>query len=217
MTEALLLLPGMTANRRKRAYLADFFRAHTPYAVYLPMLPERRGLDACAIELRRFIRRDIDPAGHESMHVLAYIAGGCTLRAAFAGQAFPYRGRVVWVRSPIQERVPARLVARCGTTLVWLAAGRLALDLAATDFSRLPDLRCTGDQAVVLERGASRLARWLGLAAADFEALHAEGEFLPPGAAAVWLADESHDEVYTSAPLLHRIAGFLAAGSFAAS
>ena len=216
MTEALLLLPGMTANRRKRAYLVDFFRTHTPYAVYLPALPERRGLDACANALRSFLRRTVDAAGHDRVHVLAYIAGGATLRTASAGQTFPYRGRVVWVRSPIQELVPARLVARWGRMLVWLAAGRLALDLAATDSSRLPELHCLGEQAVVLERGVSRLARRLGLAAGDFEALRAAGDFLPPGGAAMWLAEESHDEVYTSAPLLQRIAGVLADGSFAA-
>jgi hypothetical protein len=215
MRRALVILPGVTADRRKRSFVRAYCRSHGRRDVFVPALWQRLGLRASAHRLRRFLRRTVDRAGYDRVDFLCYISGGFVLRAAFAHRPFPYRGRIVFVRSPLQEQVPARLVERRGRLLTALVAGRMVVDLAGPAAARVPPLQTPEDQGIVLERGLSRLARRLGLAAADFDALRSRGDWAPAGCREVWLAAESHDEAYTSPAMLDRVLAFLAHGTFA--
>jgi len=214
MKEALVILPGVTADRRKRNFLEEYFRSHTGYDVFLPALWQRFGLSFCAGQLDRFLRRSIAPAGYDHVHFLCYISGGFILRLAASRRPFDKWGRIVFVRSPIQERVPPLLVARYGRLPTLLRAGKMVVDLAGSSKERLPLPDTGNDQGLVLERGVSRLASSLGLRPEDFADLRAAGEFDISGSTQVLLASESHDEVYTSEALLGSVARFLASGSF---
>jgi len=214
LREALVILPGVTADRRKRAFVAEYFRSHTRFDVFVPVLWQRLGLPFCAGQLRRFIERRIASAGYDQVHFLCYISGGFILRLAASGWRFDRCGRVVFVRSPLQEQVPTLLVERYGRLLTLIKAGKMVVDLAGGAKDRLPLPRTAQDQGLVLERGVSQLASSLGLRPEDFEGLKAAGEFNLPGGRGVLLAEESHDEVYTSELLLDRVACFLARGSF---
>jgi hypothetical protein len=214
VTDALVILPGITADRRKRSELERYFREHTSFAVHLPRLWQFLGLSWCGWQLRRYLRRRVAPAGYGRVHFLCYISGGFILRRAVAGQPLDNRGRVVLVRSPLQEQVPVRLVARYGRVLTTLRLGRMVVDLASPAKDRLPTLGTGQGLGLVLEQGVSRLAAALGLSDGDYAALEAAGDFAMPGGSAVLLAIESHDDVYTSGTLLGRIACFLESGSF---
>lgn len=214
MTDALVILPGITADRRKRSELERYFREHTSFAVHLPRLWQYLGLSWCGWQLRRYLGRRVARAGYGRVHFLCYISGGFILRRALAWQPLDNQGRVVLVRSPLQEQVPVRLVARYGRLLTTLRLGRMVVDLASPAKNRLPPLGTGQGLGLVLEQGVSRLAAALGLRAEDYAALEAAGDFALPGGSAVLLAGESHDDVYTSVTLLDRIAHFLESGSF---
>ncbi|MBN1269680.1 MAG: hypothetical protein JXB04_08840 [Kiritimatiellae bacterium] len=214
MKKALVILPGVTADRRKRSFLAGYFRAHTGGDVFLPSLCQRFGLSFCAGQLRRFLKRRIVPPGYDQVHFLCFISGGFILRMAVSQEPFGKWGRVVYVRSPLQEQVPRLLVARYGRILTQLKAGKMVVDLAGKAKDRLPFPDTGREQGLVLERGVSRLAATLGLRAEDFDGLRAAGEFKLPVSREVILADVSHDEVYSSEPLLGKVVTFLEKGSF---
>jgi hypothetical protein len=217
VSDALVLLPGITADRRKRSELEHYFRTHTACDVHLPRLWQACGLSFCAWQLRRYLRRRVAPAGYGQVHFLCYISGGFILRKAVARQPPGNWGRVVFVRSPLQEQVPPRIVARYGKLLTTLRLGRMVVDLAGPAKDGLPELRTGRDVGLVLEQGVSRLAATLGVRPGDYEALAAAGQFEPPGCRAVLRTRESHDDVYTSEALLGRIANFIGSGSFDAS
>ena len=43
--QALVILPGLTADKVKRDSMLHFFTENTPYAVYVPDIPNRRSLN----------------------------------------------------------------------------------------------------------------------------------------------------------------------------
>lgn len=211
MNEALVVLPGITANAAKTAFLLEYFERHLAFPVFLPKLWQPLGIRGAARRLHRFLAK-IGP--FDRIHFLAYVSGGFILRAALPVAGAPI-GRLVYVRSPIQEEVPGRFIRQRGRLAAVLGGGRMLFDLSSGWKDDLPYPVPSGAQGLVIERGVSRLARKLGLDADDFDGLRHSPGFRIPAANETWEAAESHDDAYTSAALLARIARFLATGTFA--
>lgn len=211
--EALIVLAGMTANRNKRRQVLHFFTRNSDYAVFVPSLPYRAGMRACAAWLRGYLADTVRPARYKAVHGIAYIAGGLLLRCLERG-SFPAFKRLVQFRSPIQEQVAAAMVRRLGRALAGWLGGRAVLDLADGWPQALPLPPCVREQGLVIELGRSRLARLLGISQGDEEDWRPE--CLLPGAADVMRIPESHDDVYTSVPVLAATLHFIRTGCFPA-
>lgn len=209
--EALIILPGITATPEKQAFVENYLRAHTDYEVFLPRLWQNLGIRDAARQLRRFLDRH---AGYERVHFLTYISGGFILRDMLSRRPLPNIGRLVHVRGPIQEQVPGLVIAKHGRIAAFLVKGRMMFDLSAPWRNEIPFAETSQPQGVVIEKGVSTLAAKLGLKPADFDRLRNAPEFKIPAADDTWLAEESHDEVYTSEPLLGRMVSFFKTEKF---
>jgi hypothetical protein len=211
--EALIVLAGITANRNKRRQMLHYFTRNSDYAVFVPSLPYRTGMRACAAWLRGYLDDTVRPAGYSAVHAIAYIAGGLLLRC-LERESAPVFERLVQFRSPIQEQVAAVMIRRLGRVLTGWLGGRAVLDLADGWPQSLPSLPCARQQGLVIELGRSRMARLLGIRQNDAE--NWRPERLLPGAADVLRIPESHDDVYTSVPVLAAILQFIRTGCFSA-
>jgi hypothetical protein len=213
-SEALLVLVGITATRRSRTSLSSFFAGHGAYQTFVPRLPLRRGLRPSARWLERYLARTVRTQERGPLHVLAYIAGGAVLRCLAESARLPDLARVLYVRGPVQELVPAAMVRRYGRLLARLLGGRSMIDLADGWPAALPLPRVLGEQGLLIEQGVSSLARSLGLGPESVAAASWDPERLLPGAHAVLRVPESHDEVYTSQRLLAAALDFFRSGRF---
>lgn len=212
--EALLVLVGITATARSRRSLLRFFAGHAAYRAFVPRLPLRRGLRPSARWLERYLARTVRPQERGPLHVLAYIAGGAVLRCVSESARLPDLARVLYVRGPVQELVPAAMVRRYGRLLARLLGGRSMIDLADGWPATLPLPRASGEQGLMVEQGVSSLARSLGLRPESAAAASWDPEQLLPGAQAVLRVPESHDEVYTSPRVLAAALEFFRHGRF---
>lgn len=213
MKEALVILPGITADSAKRTFVLDYFARHTSFEVLLPPLWQSFGIRGAAGQLRRFLDK-LGP--YDRIHFLAYISGGFILRAAMMADRLPL-GNIVYVRAPVQEEVPPRFIRHRGRLVAALCWGRMLFDLSSDGKDELPYPCTPGVQGLVIEHGISRLAGKLGLQAQDFIRLRYSARFKIPVVKDTWEARESHDDVYTSAALLARIAQFLTTDTFQGS
>jgi hypothetical protein len=211
---ALILLPGITATPTKEALVRCYFRTHTTYDVFLPRLWQGLGIRGAAWRLHRFLDRRVRPSSYISVHFLAYISGGFILRAMLARWPLANTGRLIHVRSPLQEQVPGLVIARFGRVAAFLVKGRMMFDLAAQWKDRLPFASTAFSQGLILEKGLSRVASQLGLKDSDFDRFRNDRSFVLPSADETLLAPESHDEVYTSPSLLGRMVSFFKTGKF---
>lgn len=211
----LVVLAGITANEGKIAALKTFIGRNIHADVFVPDLPFRRGLDHCAAWLPRYLKDEAVFERHDTTHFLAYIAGGFVLRLS-AGE-LPARslGRVVWVRGPIQERVPAAVVRRYTWPLVRLIQGRAVTDLANRRIAAIPFPHIGQENGLIIECGASALARDLKIAADAVPQGAWEPRALCPDAVDVLNVPESHDDVYTSGKVLGAAINFFRTGHFA--
>ena len=212
--QALLVLPGLTADRPKLDFLARFFSEHTTYVVYVADIPRRRGLEGCAHWLDGYLQRVVQPDRYQGLQVLAYISGGIVLRRLWATWSTRRLARVVYVRSPIQELTLRVLRERYGRLMLWLLRGQLTLDVAATDMRRLGYPGTISGQGLIIETGVSRLARSLGVGPERVPGVSWEPDQLLPGADDVIRVQESHDEVYTSPGVLGQALQFFEHGRF---
>jgi len=215
--QSLLVLVGITATARDRRRLARFFAAQGGYRMFVPRLPLRRGLRPSARWLARYLERRVRPQERGPIHVLAYIAGGAVLRCLALGAPLPDLARVLYVRGPVQELVPAAMVRRYGRLLARLLAGRSMIDLADGWPAALPFPRASGGQGLIIEQGVSSRARSLGLGPESVAAGDWDAERLLPGASAVLRVPESHDQVYASPGLLDSAIEFFRHGRFASA
>lgn len=211
--QALVVLVGITANRRKRSHLRRYFGAHGDYDVFVPDLPYRRPLKEVAAWYAGYLANEVRPERYDKLHCIAYIAAGALLRCLPAGDK-PAFERMVCFRGPYQERVAARLVARIGRWLAGLVAGRTALDLADGWPAALPWQRHAAHEALIVEEGRTRMARWLGIRAADIPPQSWSDAELLPGAEAALHVPQSHDDVYTADAVLAAALGFIRHGRF---
>lgn len=215
--QALIILPGLTADRQKRDSMLRFFSDNTSYAVYVAEIPNRRSLNACARWLEYYLVHVVGPQRYQAVQVLAYISGGIVLRHMATTRPIEYLANVVYVRSPIQELTMQTLRQRYGTFLLWVMRGRLLLDIAAADLEQLsyPSTLCR--QGLIIETGVSELARSLGVSAERVPKKSWEPDNLLPGADDVIRVPESHDDVYTSESLLGNALHFFKHGKFLSS
>jgi hypothetical protein len=213
-SDALLVLVGITATRRSRRSLLSFLAAHGAYQTFVPRLPLRRGLRPSARWLERYLARTVRTQDRGPIHVPAYIAGGAVLRCLAGSARLPELARVLYVRGPVQELVPAAMVGRYGRLLARLLGGRSMIDLADGWPAALPLPRVLGEQGLLIEQGVSSLARSLGLGTDSVAAADWDPQRLLPGAHAVLRVPESHDDVYTSPRLLAAALEFFRHGRF---
>jgi hypothetical protein len=215
--QALIVLPGLTADRQKRESMFRFFSENTSYAVYIANIPNRHSLKVCVKWLDDYLTRVVGPGRFQAVQVLAYISGGVVLRHMASSRPIEHLANVVYVRSPIQELTMQVLRRRYGRFLLWVLRGRLLLDVAAADLERLAYPSTLYGQGLVIETGVSRLARSLGVSAERVPTESWEPDGLLPGADDVIRVPESHDDVYTSESLLRNALHFFTHGRFQAS
>lgn len=213
--QALVVLVGITASRRKRAYLRRYLASHSEYEVHVPDLPYRRPLKEVAAWYADYLANTVRPSRYDKLHCIAYIAGGALLRCLPASMP-PLFERMVCFRGPYQELVAARLVARIGRRLAGLLAGRTALDLAAGWPAGLPWPRHALHEGLIVEEGRTRMARWLGIRAADLPPQAWSDTVLLPAAEAALHVPQSHDDVYTDDAVLDAALAFVRHGEFPA-
>jgi len=211
--EALIVLVGITAGRNKRRQVLHFFSRNSDYAVFVPPLPYRTGMQACAAWLRAYLNDTVQPARYNAVHAIAYIAGGLLLRC-LERDSLPTFERLVQFRGPIQEQVAAALVRRLGRAAAGWLGGRGVLDLADGWPQALPPPRCARQSGLIIELGRSRMARLLGISQID--AADWTPERLLPGAADVLRVAASHDDVYSAEPVLATALQFIRTGHFPA-
>lgn len=212
--DALLILAGVAANRQKKFRLIHEMQDRGGFDVHLPNLPFRLGLRACALWLRHIIRTRFIPRGYSCIHVLNFIGGSFVFRmAAPALPEVPF-GRIVYVRSPLQEQVPRRSVEKWSKPLVWLVAGKAVADMASQDINALPYPPSALQQGVLVERCPSALAIKLGLTRQSLPAAAWNHETMSPGTAEVLDVAVSHDDVYTDPQVLDQVHAFMMTGHF---
>lgn len=209
--EALIILTGITANSAKKECVRSYFREYCGYEVFLPGLWQFFGITFAAWQLCRFLKaKNIER--FPRCHFICYISGGFILRQAFSIEPLSNLGRIVYVRSPFQEQVPALTIKKLGFIAAALSHGKMLFDLAGSDKNQLPLI--DAEDGVILETGVSQFAAWLGIQRSDFDHyLHSEDFYLPPTQEMTTTA-LSHDDVYTSDELLAVMAGFLKSGRF---
>lgn len=202
------MLVGITASRRKRRHLRRYLNAHWGFDVYVPDLPYRRPLGEVSIWYLDYLANVVKPERYDQLHGIAYIAGGTLLNQLMQGGT-PLFERLVCFRGPYQELVAARLVQRIGQMLAGLVGGKSTLDLADDVPSGVPWRRLARHEALVVEEGRSRMARWLGIDSADIPPQAWSTERLLPSAEAVLRIQKSHDDVYTDDAVLAAALAFI--------
>ena len=208
--QALIILPGLTADKAKRDSMVHFFSDNSPYAVYLPNIPKRRSLKRCAQWLGAYLEQIVRPERYQGIQVLAFISGGFVFRKMSSNRPIRHLEHAVYIRSPIQELTLAQFRERHGYLLLWLLRGQLALDIVAINQDHL-DFPSTGSgQGLIVETGISKLARSLGISRERVPAEAWEPGILLPGANDVIRVPESHDDVYTSTSVLGQALYFFA-------
>lgn len=214
MHEALIVLPGIMANGRKKGYLRRYFDNHCDYDVYIPDLPYRRPLTGVVTWFTAYLAEAVKPQHYDKLHGIAYLGGRVLLRCMPPADV-PRFDHLVHFRGPYQEQVATRLVGRIGGTLAALFAGRTVLDLADGWPGRIPVRPFALHEALIVEQGRSLLARWLGVQADDVAAETWSTSNLLPGAEAELRVAESHDEVYTTDFILAAALEFIQNGTMA--
>jgi hypothetical protein len=212
--DALIILPGITATSPKRTFLKNYFGNRTSYDVFVPRLWQALGIRGSARQLQFFLRRRVKPLRYGAVHFLSYISGGFILRAMLSRWPLANIGRLVHVRSPLQEQVPGLVIAKHGRLAIALVGGRMLFDLASRWKDDLPCPSTKREQGLILEGGLSKAAANLGVKASDFDALRGSGDFVVPAAGETLLVPESHDDVYTSEALLAHVVRFFESGKF---
>lgn len=131
---AVLVLPGEFYSPSGYRAMRDWFPAHD-FDVYIPDYESRDGLEACVANLAAFVdEHDLDE--YDELHVMAYILGGWTLNLYLRDHELPNLTRVVYVRSPIEERM-AQVVLDRIPTLVRITNGVTPTDMRDTPYPPL--------------------------------------------------------------------------------
>lgn len=211
---ALVILVGITATHRQRRNLAAYFSAHSNLDVYLPFIPYVFGLQASGLWLRHVLNRKVFSQGHKSVHFVNFIGGGYVFRSVCQALKGRPIGRIVYIRSPIQEEIPRVLARRLTQTGLLLSSGKMLVDLSTDWIRDLPFPQTCHEQGLVIETEISRAAMSLGLGKDAVPPADWDHDVLLPGADDVIEVPVSHDEVYDSEEVLAQILRFVEYGRF---
>lgn len=213
--DLVVVLVGLTANRRKRSNARHHFQRCFGARAYLPWIPYIFGIRASAAWVSYLIRRRIVRGGHERLHLVAYIGGGVLVRLLYArGERWPV-GRAVWNRGPPQEQVAGRLASRVPSAILTVLGYRSIVDLSRLSVSSMAFPDCQLGAGLIVETQASALARRLGIEEEPTSNFTPERvRALLPGATAAITVPLSHDEVYDDPRFLDQATAFLRDGSF---
>jgi len=212
--QALVILVGVTADKFKCKTLYNYFCRNSSFDVYLPNLPQRLGLSCCEVYLKSYLKSKIIRKNYEKVHFLNYISGGIVFRNLLSNKPNDNLGRIIYVRSPIQEMVPKALVEKYGKLIVWILQGQMILDLTKQYIESLNFPYSTEEQGLIIEKEVSILAKALGLSVNSVPEICWEPERLLPKANDVIDLPLSHDEVYSSPELLSLALAFFQKGRF---
>lgn len=212
--EALVVLPGIMANGRKRRYLRRYFHDHCDYDVFIPDLPYRRPLAGVITWFTAYLSETVHPQRYDRLYGIAYLGGRVLLRCMPPADV-PRFESLVHFRGPYQEQVASRLAGRIGGTLAALFAGKTVLDLADGWPGRVPSRPFAEHEALIVEQGRSWLARWLGINTDDVAPEDWTTGNLLPAAEAELRVPESHDDVYTTDYILAATLEFIQHGTIA--
>jgi len=131
---AVLVLPGEFYSPGGYRAMRDWFPAHD-FDVFIPDYESRDGLEACVANLAAFVEEhDLDE--YDELYVMAYILGGWTLNLYLRDHALPNLRRVIYVRSPTEERM-ARVVLDRIPTLVRITSGVTPQEMRDTPYPPL--------------------------------------------------------------------------------
>jgi hypothetical protein len=214
--EALIVLPGFgygRAGERSLGSLAPTIN-RDGIDLYVADYLTRGGLASSRSKLERFIH-DNRLDRYRRVHVFAFIAGAWTVNPLIAEGKLPNLGRVIYDRSPFQERAPAIAVEQL-RLLAWLRYGSTIFELSRTSYAPLaaPGV----DVALVVEsvpttfiKRHATAARALGAFAFDCAAFNQS--YRDCG-----YIELSHDELYTRfAELWPDLLSFIRTGRFSAA
>ena len=134
------------------------------------------------------------------------------MRCALTDYRLPNLGRIVYLRSPFQEQLPALAIRKYGRLGAMLIHGKMLSDLASDWVKDLPQIRA--ESGLVIERGLSALGREFGLNPADFETYQKTVPISTSNMLDVLSTPLSHDDVYSDDELLKQMAFFIESGRF---
>lgn len=130
-TAAVLILPGEHFSPRGMRAMGDYFPQHE-FDVYIPDYESRDGLAAGAANVAAFVEEHgLDQ--YDRLYVLAYLLGGWTLNTYLDDHSLDNLERVVYIRSPIEERM-AKVVLDHVPRLVRLSHGSTPQDMRDTPY-----------------------------------------------------------------------------------
>jgi hypothetical protein len=212
--DALVILVGVTADRRKRQYVEAYFQEQRCFEVFVPGMPQWLGLGFCRHWLRRYLHARLAGKDFGHVHFLNYISGGFVFRSIASDCDFLRLGRIVYDRAPIQEELPRLLATRYTTPGLVLARGKMLADLASERIHSLPFPGDTLEQGLIVEGLPSALAQQYGLSRNSPPPAAWDWDRLLPHAADVIELPLSHDDVYDSELFLSQANAFYAHGTF---
>jgi hypothetical protein len=214
--EALLVLPGFGYGRAGERALGSLAPTINRDGIdlYVADYLTRGGLGSSRSKLERFIQ-DNRLDRYQRVHVFAFIAGAWTVNPLIDDGKLPNLGRVIYDRSPFQERAPAIAVDQL-RILAWLRYGSTIFDLSRTTYA--PLAAAGVDVALVVEsvptafiKRHEKAARALGSFA--FECAAFNQQYGDCG-----YVELSHDELYTRfAELWPELLSFIRTGHFTAA
>jgi hypothetical protein len=152
---ALIVVSGLLIDDQGRSAIRVWFDS-LEYDAFFVEFDTDDGLDACVRQLAEFVNRNrLEEYGR--LYTFAYILGGWTLNEYVEERELKNLVRVVYDRSPIQERAP-RVVLENIPAIIHLVYGRAVADLRDTPYPPID----TRDREVglVIESRAIRYLRW---------------------------------------------------------
>ncbi len=134
--EAVVFLVGLRNPTGGFEIMRSYFSAIAGYDFFVPDYISRSSVAGCR-DLAEAFLRDHELRRYRRVHVLASILGGYCLNAILADAPWPNLASVVYLRSPLQERVPA-IVSRERPLFVRFFFGTVVRDLASKPYPEMP-------------------------------------------------------------------------------
>lgn len=211
--QALVVLVGITAGARKRRFLTKYLVAHCDLDLFVPDIPYRKPIREAAEWLSGYLNSSVGIKQYSRVHCIAYIGAKVLLHIIPEDKILAFE-RMVYFRGPYQELVPAKLVALIGKPLAGQIFGKSLVSLSKAGKPGLPSRHIAKHEALIVEKGRSRLAKLLNICDANIPKDAWCVENLLPSAEQVLTIPQSHDDVYTSPTVLDAALSYIRQGYF---